>query len=181
MNGQRLDATILQLFSQLGDDELLVVPAEARLHRDGQADRLHHLLRHLQQLRNVLQHTRPGTLPGHLLHRTAEVQVDEVRSRLLHNLRRLDHRLHVAPVNLYAHGPLLVTDGQLADSRLHIAHQRLCRDKLRINHRRPEPLTQHPEAQIGHILHGSQKQWALTKLNIPYLHNNLFSIYRIFD
>ena len=43
--GERLYAAVLQRLRQVADDELFVVPSQARLHRDGRVHRLHHLAR----------------------------------------------------------------------------------------------------------------------------------------
>ena len=42
VDGQRLDATVLQLLGQRGDGELFVVPPQAGLHGDGKMHRLDH-------------------------------------------------------------------------------------------------------------------------------------------
>ena len=43
--GERLDAAVLQRLRQVADDELFVVPSQARLHRDGRVHRLHYFAR----------------------------------------------------------------------------------------------------------------------------------------
>ena len=48
MDGQRLDATVLQLLGQRGDNQLLVIPSQAGLDGYGQLHGLHHLLSYLQ-------------------------------------------------------------------------------------------------------------------------------------
>ena len=113
MDGQRLDATVLQLLCQRGDDELLVVPTQTGLSRHGNTDGIDHLLRNLQHLGNVLQHTCTGTLARHFLHGTTEIQVDDVRAGLLDNLGSFNHCIDITAVDLDAYGPFLVTDGQL--------------------------------------------------------------------
>ena len=115
VDGQRLYAAVLQLLCQFRDDQLLEVPSQSRLHRHGQFHGVHHLARNLQHLGYVLQHACARPFARHLLHRTAEVQVDDVGPRLLHDPCRFHHRLHVAPVDLYAHWALHVADGQFRD------------------------------------------------------------------
>ena len=73
MNGQGLYAAVLQLLCQVGDDQVFFVPAKACLHSHRRLHRLHHLASDVEHQRNIPQHTRTGTLPSHLLHRTAEV------------------------------------------------------------------------------------------------------------
>ena len=115
MDGQRLDASLLQLFSQGGDDELLVVPSQTGLDGDRYLYGLYHLLRNLQQLGNILQHAGTGPFASHLLDRTAEVKVDDVRSCLFNHLCSFDHRLDVTTIDLDAYGTLLVGNGQFPD------------------------------------------------------------------
>ena len=135
MDCQCRDAAVLQLFGQVGNDELLVVPAQTGLHGDRQLDGIHHLSCYLQQLRDVLQHAGAGSLASHLLHRTAEVQVDHVRVRLFfHNLRRLHHLWYITSIDLYAHRSFRIIDGQLTNGALHRAHQCLGANELRIYH-----------------------------------------------
>ena len=170
VDGQRLDAAVLQLLGQLGDDELVLVPAQARLHGNGQLHGVHHLLGDLQQFGDVLQHAGAGALASHLLHRTAEVQVDEVWTGLLNDLGRLDHCLHVAAVDLNAHGALFVADGELLLGGLHVANQGFSAHKLGIDHRGAKALAQQAEANVGNIFHRCQKHRVWTKFYISYLH-----------
>ena len=135
VDGQCLYAAVLQLLSQVGDDELFVVPSQSGLHRHRQVDGIHHLARDLQHLRYVLQHAGTSTFASHLLHRTAEVQVYEVGACLLHDACCLDHRVNIASIYLNTYGPLLVADLKLAYRRCHIAHQSLGRHKLGVHHR----------------------------------------------
>ena len=170
MNGQSLNATILQLLRQFGDDELFVVPAQACLHGDGQFHGIHHLAGDLQHLGYILQHSGSSTLASHLLHRTTEVQVDEIGACLFHDLCGLDHRLDVAPIDLDAHRTLLIADGKFLQRRLHIAYQGLGTDELCIDHRGPEPLAEQSEANVGDVFHRSEENGTRAKLDIAYFH-----------
>ena len=170
MNGQCLYAAVLQLLCQVGDNQVFFVPAKACLHRHGRLHRLYHLASDVEHQRNIPQHTRTGTLPCHLLHRTAKVQVDDVGTCFFHNSRCLYHLRHVAPVDLYANRPLLVADGELANRRFHRAHQRLGRHKLGIDHSCPKPFAEHTKANIRDILHRCQKQRPFAKINCSYFH-----------
>ena len=171
VDGQCLDATVLQLFGQLGDDELLVVPAQTGLGRHRQTDGIYDLTGNLQHLRDVLQHTGTGTLTSHLLHGTAEVEVDEVRPCLLDYLGSFYHGIYVTTVKLDAHRSLLVADGQLLHCRLDIPDQSLGRHKLGVHHGSSEPLAQHTEADVRHVLHRGQKDRALAQFYSSYLHS----------
>ena len=124
----------------------------------------------LQHLGDILKHTSPSAFASHLLHRTAEVQVDQVRTSLFHNLRRFHHRLDISSVDLDTHRALSIADGEFGDRGFHIADQSLGRDKLRIDHRSAETLTQQSETDIRHILHGCQEYGPISKINVSYLH-----------
>ena len=170
MDGERTDATVLQLFSERGDDKVVGVPSQSSLHRHGQVHRLHHLPCDLQEQRNVLQHSGAGTLARHLFHRAAEVDVDDIRVRLFHNTCRLYHRSHIPAINLYAHRTLFVRDIEFGLSRFHRPHQSLGTHKLSVNHRGTKPFTQHSKTDIRYILHRSQKDRTLPQVDLSNLH-----------
>lgn len=132
--GQSLDAAVLQCFSQVGDDQIVGVPSQTRLHGDGRVDCLHHVACNVEQQRYVLQHSGAGSFACHLLHGAAEVDVDDVGVHLFDDASRLNHRLHVASVYLNAYGSLLVADVQFAQSGVDRAHQCLGTDKLGVYH-----------------------------------------------
>ena len=173
VDGEGCNTAVLQLLGKVGDDELLGVPAKSGFHCDGGFYCLHHLARDVEHEGDVLQHTGTGTFACHLLHRTTEVEVDDIGMHLLHNLCRLHHGGHVATVDLNAHRSLFVADGEFVDGGLHRAHQCLGTYKLSIYHSRPESLAQHPESDIRHVLHRSEKQWFVTKFYISNLHSSI--------
>ena len=173
---QCLDAAVLQLFGQCGDDELLLVPSQTGLHRDRQADGLYHLLGDFEHLGNVLQHTGTRTFASHFLHRTAKVEVNQVGAGLFYDFCRLDHGLYVTPIDLNAHRALFVADGQFLDGRLHIAYQCLGTDKLGIDHRGAKALAEQAETNVGDVFHRSQQDGLFAQIDISYFHPFEFSI-----
>ena len=172
MYRERLNATILKLFGQRRDDEMVAVPAQSGLHRHGNVDRLHHRPRDVEHEGHVLQHAGAGSLARHLLHGTAEIQVDDVGPCLFHTLGGLHHVLHRATIDLYPHGAFLVADGQFVDRGLDVAHQGLGRHELGVDHGRAETLAEHAESDVGDVLHGGQQQGAVAQINLSYLHTN---------
>ena len=170
VNGQCFNAAILQLFGQLGDDELFVVPTQAGFNCYGQLNGINHLAGNLQHFWYVLQHACASALTCHLFYRTAEVNVDQIRTGLFYDFGRLYHRLYVASVNLYAYRALSIADSQLRDGRFYIAYQRLGAYKLCIHHCGSKPLAKQSETNISHILHRCQKHRVLSKFYIAYLH-----------
>ena len=53
VNGQRLDATILQLFGQFGDNKIVFIPSQACFYSHRRMHRLDHLSGYFQQKRYV--------------------------------------------------------------------------------------------------------------------------------
>ena len=49
VDGERLNATVLQLFGQCGDDELFLIPSQTGFHSDGRIDGLHHFAGNIQK------------------------------------------------------------------------------------------------------------------------------------
>lgn len=78
---------------------------------------LHYLAGDFQKQLGFLQHPRSGPFAGHLLHRTAKVQVYHIRVGFgFHYTGGFHHLRHVAPVYLNAYGPFLIGNGQFVDS-----------------------------------------------------------------
>ena len=65
----------------------------------------------VEHFRNVLQETGSGTFSCHFLHGAAEIDVDEVRVRLLNDESRIPHGFGFASVDLYRHRSLGIGDG----------------------------------------------------------------------
>ena len=170
MNGECLNATLLQLLSQRGDDELFVIPTQTGLHSDRHRDGINNLLGYLQHLGDVLQHTSSSTLASDLLHRTAEVEVYHVRSCLFHYFGSLYHRIDVTTIDLNAHRAFHITDGEFADSRFDITHQRLSTDELGIDHRGSEPLAEQAETNVCHVLHRGEEDRTGSEVDVAYFH-----------
>ena len=166
MDGEGLYAAVLQLLGQLGDDEVVVVPAQSCLGGDGSLHGVDHGTGDVEHQRHVAQHAGPGALAGHLLHGAAEVQVDDVGMSLFHNLGGLDHRVNVAPVDLYAHGSLVVVDLHLLHGRPDVAHDGLGGHKLRVHHVGAVAFAQLAEPDVGHVLHGCEEQWVGSEFDI---------------
>ena len=173
MNRQRTNPTILQALSQFGDDKAPVIPSQAGLHRYGCMYCLHHSFSDFEQERDIPQHARTGTLAGNLLHGTAEIQVNHIRTGSLNHAGSLNHRISIPAVKLNTNRTLLISNHQFVHRRAYRAHQCLSRYELRIDHGSPETLAQPAEADIRHILHRCQEHRLLTKINIPNPHHPL--------
>ena len=170
MYGEGGDTAVLQLLGQLDNNARLLVPPQTGLHRDGYLHGIDYGPGNLQHQRYIPQHAGPGTLAGYLLHRAAEVDVEHVGVSLLAHAGGLDHRIDKAAVNLDGHRALLVVYVQFAGSAVDIAHQRIARHKLRIDHIGPELLAHEAERLVRHIFHRGQKQRIPAKIEITYFH-----------
>ena len=93
---------------------------------------------------------------------------------LLNDLGSLDHCLHVAAVDLNAHGALFVADGELLLGGLHVANQGFSAHKLGIDHRGAKALAQQAEANVGNIFHRCQKHRVWTKFLSSWVQRYLF-------
>ena len=125
MNGQRLDAAILQLLGQVNDNLMALIPAQAGLDRHRHFYRINHGTRDFEHQGDILQHTRSGTLASHALHGAAKVDVKHIGLSLLHNLGRFDHGRHIATINLYGHRSLRLADAQFLLRLAYRANQRI--------------------------------------------------------
>ena len=134
MDGESLYAAVLQLFGESRDDEAAAVPSQACLHCDGRPHRAHHLTCDVEHQRYVLQHARSRSLACHFLYGAAEVEVDDVGTRLFHYPRSLHHGVCVAPVYLYAYGSFAVAYVEFAYRRFDGAHESFGTYKLGIHH-----------------------------------------------
>ena len=170
MDGQCLDAAVLQLLSQCGDDLVLAVPAQTRLHGHRQMHGIDHGSCDFEHQWDVTQHSCTGTLARHALHGAAEIDVDDVRSCLFHNLCSLDHRRHIAPVDLDHHGALLFQHAQLLHRLVDAAYQGIGRHEFRIDHVSTEVTALQAKTHVGHILHRRQHHSPVGQRYISNLH-----------
>ncbi len=175
--GKCLYATVLQLFCQLGDDQLFAVPSQPCLHGNGNVYGFYNLPGDVEHLGNILQHAGSSPLTSHLLDRTSKVDVNQVGTSLLHNTSSLDHRLGIATIYLYAYRTLLVADGELADGGFHIADQSLGTDKLGVHHSSTKALAQQTETDVGDVFHRSEEDGMSAQCYIADYH--LFVLLRI--
>ena len=126
MNRQCRDTAILQLLCQLRDNQVLLVPAQPRLHghRHLTAHRIHHGACDFQQFRYIAQHAGTSSLGGNLLYGAAEVQVQHIRVRLFdHDACGLRHGFRLLAVNLYGHRAFFIAHLQLLQALVDHSHE----------------------------------------------------------
>ena len=134
-------------------------------------DCLDHLTGDVEQQRHILQHSSSSALACHLLDRTPEVDVDDVRTSLLDNLGCFNHTRHIAPVDLDYHRTFLLKNLELTHRTVDAADERIGRNELGIHHVGTELFALKTEANIGHVFHWRKKHCAVGKSNICYFHS----------
>ena len=171
VNGESCNAAVLKLFGKSGDDLMLAVPSEASLDCNWDIDCLDHLTGDVEQQRHILQHSSSSALACHLLDRTPEVDVDDVRTSLLDNLGSLNHTLHITSIYLNHHRTFLLKNLELTHRTVDVADERIGRNELGIHHVGTELFALKTEANIGHVFHWRKKHCAVGKSNICYFHS----------
>ena len=164
------DTHVLQAQSDLFDVLRLFIPSQTGFDRHGFLHGFDDAAGHLDHQGDIAHHTRSGAPTGDLLHRTTEVDIDDIGIGRLGDPSRLDHRFHQMTVKLDTHGPFGFGDAQFSERLARIADQPVRRDKLGIYHVGTEPLAHIAERRIGHILHRSQEQRAVTQFYVGNLH-----------
>ena len=177
VDGEGLDAHVLQPFGEVHDDLGAVVPAQAGLHRDGCLDGFHDGFRDGDELVRLAHHAAAGAPARDLGHRAAPVDVDRVGPVPAGELRRavghpgrIDHRLGDVPVDLDRDGGLLLERAHLGDGLRGVADEPVRGDELGRDHRRPGLAAQDAEGRVRHVLHRRQHHGALAQVDVRYLH-----------
>ena len=170
VDGERGDTGILQPLGQRDDDLALLVPSEPGLDRDGQLDGLHHPAGDLHHLVGLAHHAAARPAPGDLVDRTAEVDVDQIRTGLRRPHGRLHHRVGQMAVDLDADGPLVVVEPHLGDGLGRVADQPVRRDELGEHQLRAEALADVAERDVGHVFHRGEEDGAGAECEVSDLH-----------
>ena len=139
MNGERLNATVLQLLGQVNDYLMVVIPSQACLHRyqcpwhsiyDSTGDSQH--------LRHVLQHTCSSPLACHFLYGATEIQVQHIGVSLIDDdSGGFAHGVNEPPVDLNGNGTFIIGHLQLFEASVHHADEGVARHEFRIHHGSP--------------------------------------------
>ena len=158
MDGQSLDAAILQLLGKRSDDKVFLVPSEACLGGNRRVHGLYHGTRYLKHKRNVAQQARSCPLASHLLHGATKVKVNNVGMESLHYLSRLNHGINVLSIYLNTYGTFIIIDFHLRQSAWYRTYYGISCHKFRIHHSRTETLAQLTETYVSNVFHGCKKQ-----------------------
>ena len=136
--------------------EVVFVPSEAGLGGYGRVHGIDDRTGDLQHLRHIAQESCAGALARHFLDRTAEIDIYEIRVRLLDDTCCICHRFGFAAVDLDSHRPLGIVDREFTGGRSNIPHERVGIDELGIYPIGSVAFAKRTESRIGHILHRSQ-------------------------
>ena len=171
------DAAVLQTFGQFYDDLGLVVPAEPGLDGDRFSHRFYDTAGDPGHLVRIPHHTGSRPPDRDLAHRTAEVDIDQIRpvspdelAGLVCHFGGLNHRVFIAAVDLDADGSLFVGSHQFGVGLSRVADQSLGRDEFRVHQIRPLLATEHPEGRVRHVLHRRQQHRFFSQVYVSDLH-----------
>ena len=148
----------------LDDTDRALIPAQARLDRHRARRRLDDGLGDRPHLGQIAQDARPPIFADHLLHRAAEVDVDEIWAYPVDDLGGLAHLLDVPSEDLDADGPLLLVDVELHDRVFGVVDEAPRGDELGVDHVCPVALAKQPERGIAHVLHGREEERSVAKI-----------------
>ena len=171
MNSQSLDTAVLQLLSQFHYYLMFRIPSQTCFHRNRYLNSIYHSFCYLKHFRHILQHARTGSLAGHTLDRTPEVQIQYIRFCLLYYLCCLNHSFCILTVNLYGYGTLLLADIQLKHGLANRTNQGIAGNELGIYHIGSKLLTKEAKRRVCNIFHRSQKHRLFSQIYISNFHN----------
>lgn len=168
VDGERLDACILQPEGYLYDTDAAIIPAKAGFDSNREGNLLHDLAGHALHFGNVEEDARTSAFAGDFFYRAAVIDIHQFRLSSFGNSRRLTHRLNLVTKDLDADRTLVVIDIEFLHALLRIADEPFGRNKLRVHHVCPHFLAYRTEGRITHILHGSKQQREVPDLQISY-------------
>jgi len=125
MNADGLDANILQAFGSFHNEFTFIVPAQPGFDRHGFIRSVYHGLGQFHHSGNILEDPGTGHFTDHLFHRTAIIDINDIRIGLRNDLRSADHGIHGPTKDLNAHRALIIVNVQFLSTFLSIADQPL--------------------------------------------------------
>ena len=171
MNGQSLNARVLQDSCDFPDADRPLVPAQSGLYRDGTKGFTNHDLREASHLGEVLQDRGTRVLTHHLLHRTPEVDVDQIGLDPIDDLCRPTDLVLVSAEYLDPEGPLFIAEVEFLPGLFRVVDQASGGDELGVEKIGSQPLADDPKGGIADVLHRRQQQGAASQLDRPDSHN----------
>ena len=143
------------MLCQLHDNLVVRIPAQAGFYGNRYLYGIYHGTGNLQHLGNILQHTCTGSLARYALHGAAEVNIENIRTRLLYDAGGFHHGFGIFAVYLYGYRSFLITDIQLLFGLADGAYQGIGRYEFRVHHVGTELLAHQPECRVGDVFHRS--------------------------
>jgi transcription elongation factor GreA len=153
MKGECRCARVDQAWADVEGGAGAVVDAPPHLHGHRDRDGACHGVDDAAGAVFVLEERGTGTRLRHLLHRAAEVDVDEVGSGVLDHARRLGHRRRLAAEDLDRERALVRRDPQVAERALVPVREPGAAHHLRADEARAEPATLPAEGLNAHAGH----------------------------
>jgi hypothetical protein len=163
VHGEGLNANVLEAFSHFHDVFGGVVPAQAGFYSYWQVRGLYNGFGHFHHLWNILQQGRPGAPTGHVLHRAAVVDINQVGTGRRRNLRRLPHGFDVTAEELDANGPFVLEDVELLPALGRVADEPFRRNELCVHQVGAVLLANGAEGRVADVLHRGQQQRKLAQ------------------
>ena len=160
------DAHVLQALGDVDNLAVLVIVAEACLHRHRRVDRFHHGFGDGHHLRDVVHDARACAFRGHLFHRTAEIDVDDVGVGSLSITRRFHHRFYGITEDLNTHWSFKLFEIKLFYAFHRVTDETISGDELRIDHVGTKQLADITERWVGDILHGGQQERIVVEFEV---------------
>ena len=167
--GQGCSAGIFDHPRYIQDHDGVAAPTQARLHRDGTLAGVDDGARKSLHLWRILQKGSSGIAYHHVLHPAAEVNVDEVRTRFLGPLCRLDHHVDIAAKDLNGHRTFLFGQAQLLHRTTGVPDEAVAGDKLGVHDVCAVSAADQAEGEVGNVLH-RRKQDSLLHLYMSNAH-----------
>ena len=100
MQRDRLQSAIFGQLRHFHRDQFLVIPAGAKLHGERDRDGRAHLAQNLLHQRQIAQQSRAAVAFHDLIHRAAEIDVDNIEPEILASLGGVGHHLRVGAEQL---------------------------------------------------------------------------------
>ena len=181
VDGQGGDAHVLQAFGDVDDFAVRVIVTEACLDRHRCLYRLHHSFSDGHHLRDVVHDARAGTFRSHLLYRTTEVDVDDIRVGRLGITRRLHHRIDGVAEDLNAHGTFHLLKIEFLDAFHRVADKAVGGDEFRVHHVGAKEFADITERRVRHVFHRREEQRIMLEFEVGEFVHFLVSALRPFD
>jgi len=114
MQRDRVQAGLFGKSRQVDADNMVIIPAHAELHGEGNRHRRTHRFENLSDQWQIAQQTAPAVARYYALCRAAEVQVHHVEAGVFDNSCRIGKRCGIRPEELCRNRMLVVVKGQVA-------------------------------------------------------------------